>query len=472
MPALEISRLPPYWRARMASAPHLAAWPPLLASHHAEIVSALAHIEATQWLPAEEIRRGQLAAARALLRFAAQRSPLYRARLRGVGLDLRGPLTEDAFRRIPLLTRRDLQRPPAEIVCPDIPPPHGPVTWTATSGSTGEPVRVAGTRVTRLFHGLLAMRDHAWHERDLAGRLAAIRFTGGKPGAGAPGPHGRRLPGWGDAGDGLFQTGPFALLDIDTDIPVQMRWLTDFDPEYLLTYPNNLEALLQHTALHGERPARLVAVRTLGESVSPELRRACQEIWGVPLVDIYTSEEAGYLALQCPKHDHLHVQSESVIVEVLDDAGNPCPEGQIGRIVITALHNLMTPLIRYDIGDLGELGPPCDCGRGLPVLRRVVGRSRGLFTLPSGERRWPLVGFARFREVSPAIRQFQIVQETLDLVTARFAVDAPLGPAEEARLTAILRAALRHPFQIRFEYPREIPREKNGKHRDVWSKVR
>ena len=165
------------------------------------------------------------------------------------------------------------------------------------------------------------------------------------------------------------------------------------------------------------------------------------------------------------------MQSEGVIVEVLDDTGAPAAPGELGRVVVTALHNLSMPLIRYDIGDLGELGPPCDCGRGLPVLRRVVGRSRGLFTLPSGERRWPLVGFARFREVAPAIRQFQIIQETRDLITARFTVDAPLTAGEESALTEIIRAALRHPFTVRFEYPAVIAREKNGKLHDVWSRV-
>ena len=469
MPAEEISRLPPYWRSRMASAPHLSVWPPLLAPHHAQIVSGLAHLESTQWLPPEELRRAALLQAQSVLRFAARGSRHYRATL--AGIDLARPLTEDTWRKIPLLSRRDLQRSAADITCSDIPAQHGSVAWTQTSGSTGEPVRVSSTGLTRLFHGLFALRDHAWHERDLAGRLAAIRYTQKKGVKSAAAPDGLRAPSWGSAGDGLFRTGPFGLLEIDTDVPAQMRWLLDFDPDYLLTYPNNLAALLEHTARHGERPPRLKAVRTLGESVSPDLRRACQDTWGAPVVDMYTTEEVGYVALQCPKHEHLHVQSEGVIVEVLDDTGAPAAPGELGRVVVTALHNLSMPLIRYDIGDLGELGPPCDCGRGLPVLRRVVGRSRGLFTLPSGERRWPLVGFARFREVAPAIRQFQIVQETRNLITARFTVDAPLTADEEGALTEVIRAALRHPFAVRFECPAVIAREKNGKLHDVWSRV-
>lgn len=469
MPEGDIARLPPYWQTRLAGAPQLVAWPPLLLPQHVELLSGLAHLESTQWASPEEIRRAALLQIHSVLRFAARGSSHYRAAL--AGIDLARPLTEEAFRRIPILARRTLQSSASAVACAAPPRQHGEVTWTATSGSTGEPVRVSGTRLTRLYHSLFALRDHAWQERDLSGRLAAIRHTKNIPGGGAGAPDGRLAPSWGSAGDGLFKTGPFGLLDIDTDIATQMRWLTGFDPDYLLTYPNNLDGLLQHTARTGEKPARIKGVRTVGESVSPELRRATEELWGARLVDMYTTEEVGYVALQCPGHEHLHVQSEGVWVEVLDDAGNPCSEGQLGRIVVTALQNLSMPLIRYDIGDLGELGPRCDCGRGLPVLRRVVGRSRGLFTLPSGERRWPLVGANRFRSLVPQIRQFQIVQETTSRVTARFVVDSPLTGEQESSLRALLQASLHHPMEIDFEYPAVIPREKNGKYLDVWSKV-
>src|SRR6185295_14515719 len=98
--------------------------------------------------------------------------------------------------------------------------------------------------------------------------------------------------------------------------------------------------------------------------------------WGVGVVDVYSSEECGQIALQCPEHEQYHVQSESVLVEVLDDEGRPCAPGTIGRVVLTTLQNFAMPLIRYDIGDFAEPGPACPCGRALPVLTRIVGRVR------------------------------------------------------------------------------------------------
>lgn len=171
------------------------------------------------------------------------------------------------------------------------------------------------------------------------------------------------------------------------------------------------------------------------------------------------------MGLQCPLHEHLHVQAENVLLEVLDESGQPCPQGVIGRIVVTALHNFATPLIRYDIGDRGELGPPCPCGRGLPVLTKVVGRSRDMVILPTGGRHWPLLGVYEFRTVAQ-IRQYQIVQESLTTLRARLVVDSPLTPSQEQSLAEIIGRAIGYPFSVVFEYPTSIARTPGGKFRE------
>ena len=78
------------------------------------------------------------------------------------------------------------------------------------------------------------------------------------------------------------------------------------------------------------------------------------------------------------------MQAENVLLEIIDAAGNPLPPGNVGRVVITVLHNLAMPLIRYEIGDYAAFGGECTCGRGLPVLERIVGRARNMLRLPDG----------------------------------------------------------------------------------------
>jgi phenylacetate-CoA ligase len=143
------------------------------------------------------------------------------------------------------------------------------------------------------------------------------------------------------------------------------------------------------------------------------------------------------------------VQSERLLVEIVDDNGAPCPPGATGRVVITDLHNFATPLLRYEIGDLAEVAPPCPCGRGLPSLARVVGRRRNLLTLPDGRTIWPV--FAIAARGAFAFRELQLVQVSRDVLRARVTVAQPPPPDAAARLADALAIAFGHRFAVELE---------------------
>jgi phenylacetate-CoA ligase len=194
-------------------------------------------------------------------------------------------------------------------------------------------------------------------------------------------------------------------LSIAAPASEKARWLHRCDPDYLLTYPSNLTALVPAMREAGLRLTRLREIVTMAELLPPETRTLVREAWGVPIRDTYSAKEVGYMALQCPEHEHLHVQSEVALVEVLDETGRPCTPGQIGRVIVTPLHNFAMPLIRYEIGDYSEVGPPCACGRGLPVLtrvRRLSGRV-GRATLTRAQRLGKAVRSRRRTACSPRL---------------------------------------------------------------------
>ncbi len=181
------------------------------------------------------------------------------------------------------------------------------------------------------------------------------------------------------------------------------------------------------------------------------------------MTDCYSSQEIGYLTLECPDAPLHHIMSEAVIVELLRDDGTPCGEGELGRVVVTDLHNFATPMIRYAIGDYAEAGPPCPCGRGLPTLKRIVGRERNLLRLADGRRHWPLVGGLNFRDVAP-VSQYQVIQHSFEGVELRLVCERPLTAGEEADLIAMMLAALGHDFAIDLSYFEDrLPRGANGK---------
>jgi phenylacetate-CoA ligase len=185
---------------------------------------------------------------------------------------------------------------------------------------------------------------------------------------------------------------------------------------------------------------------------------------------LYTAQETGYIALQCPEHEHYHVQSECVRVEILDERNRPCATGQTGRVVLTPLHGFAMPLLRYAIGDYAEVGAPCRCGRGLPVLARILGRVRNMLTLPDGSQRWPSLAFFG-GTTAEAVKQYQCVQTRLGEIELRLVVARALTPAEEARLRAKVAEVLGHPFTVTLTYHQSIPRSAGGKFEQFVSRL-
>src|SRR6185312_15465562 len=194
--------------------------------------------------------------------------------------------------------------------------------------------------------------------------LAVIRhFSGG----GADPPDGGRANNWGPATEGVVSTGPAFLLDVKSSLEQQLEWLLRVNPGYLLCYPSVMLGLSTLLRAGGSRVPNLKQLRSFGEILEPDCRAQCEEAFGVKVIDMYSSQEVGYIALECPQEEQYHVQSENLFVEVLDEAGRACQPGEVGKVVVTTLHNFAMPLLRYDIGDYAEVGAPCRCGRNLPV---------------------------------------------------------------------------------------------------------
>jgi phenylacetate-CoA ligase len=446
----------PDWSYRSALAK--LAWPAFPAPVAANKLALLFEIEQNQWRTPEAIEASQFEQLRQLVAFAATTVPHYRNLLGN-----RFPAQElnpQSWRELPLLTRQMLHQSPASVRSESVPKEHGRIHSVNTSGSTGMIVEVLGTDLTNLFWQVICLRDHLWHRRDLSARLCSIRYRREPVDKGEMG---LPTPGWGPATDDVVVTGPafnyHILLEIDHLVG---RLMVDH-PGYLLSHPSVIMGIAKHCLEHGVSLPELREVRTMGESADDSLRELCLKAWGVPMVDMYTSQETGYLALQCPDHSHFHVQSESVLLEVIDDRGRPCAPGEVGRVLVTCLNNFASPLIRYEIGDYAEVGEPCPCGRGLPVLKRIMGRYRNLLTLPDGSRRWPRLGYeSKLQDIAP-IELMQMVQRNLDEIDVRLVVPRPLSATEQESLTGFIQKNLGHPFRLRFEYVDSIRNPANGK---------
>ena len=211
----------------------------------------------------------------------------------------------------------------------------------------------------------------------------------------------------------------------------------------------------------------------MSEVVDNKIRKMCKQAWNVTVRDTYSSEEIGFMAIQCPEYEHYHIQSEGVYIEILNEKNEPCKTGEIGKIVVTDLHNFAMPLIRYFNGDYGEVGETCACGRGLPVIKRILGRSRNMLSLPNGKQRWPLIPHWDFGKLAP-IQQYQIIQKTPTHLEFRLVVSRPLMSSEEEAVKNSLLTSSSFEdikFTLSFSYPDKIERNASGKFEDFMSEV-
>ena len=458
---------PPY---RMRSIAKGAIWPALPPRQALPVHALLLQLEQSQWLTGEELEARQMMQLAALLRHAQRSVPFYRERLAPIAERLeREPLSPALFAELPLLTRAEIQSAGSELHSTDVPKSHGQVTSTMTSGSTGKPIEVLHSELFQAFWRAVTLRNHTWHRRDFEGSLAMIRGMS----VGSAYPEGKRAENWGVPKMAGIESGPLLTLDINCTPEQQVDWLQRKNPDYFITHPTNLERVARYCLRERIALPRLREVMTVAEILTPEARVLARKAWDVPVADMYTSRDLGYMALQCPEQEHYHVMAETCRLEVLDPAGRPCGPGEVGRIVVTPLQEFAMPLIRYEIGDHAEVGEPCPCGRGLPVLKRILGRTQQMLALPDGSKRWTLLGQGDLDMLRGlGIEQFQFVQTAVETLEVRLAVPEPLTPEVESKVRDWVAETYGSHLEVELAYFDEIPRTKEGKFFEFMSEVR
>ena len=163
----------------------------------------------------------------------------------------------------------------------------------------------------------------------------------------------------------------------------------------------------------------LQGVICAAEKVLPFQREVMERVFGCPVFNTYGSREFMLIASECEKHEGLHVNVENLIVEIVKEDGTYAREGETGRIIITDLHNYGMPFIRYEIGDLAVFTERrCSCGRGLPIIEDVVGRSLDMIKTPEGKI-VPGEFFPHLMKEFKEILKFQVIQETLENLRIR-----------------------------------------------------
>ncbi|WP_295991392.1 phenylacetate--CoA ligase family protein [Rugamonas sp.] len=418
-------------------------------------------MEASQhWSPAR-LRELQLQRLRRLLLRAHSQVPYYRALFAELGFDPARDLHSLAdLARLPLTDKATIRANGEALKAADA---VGLARFN-TGGSSGEPL---------IFH---IGRERVSH--DVAAKWRATRWWGvdiGDP----------EIVVWGSPIELGAQDRVRALRDRvlrTTLLPAFEMSAARLDgfvaairarrPRMLFGYPSALSHIARHAAAAGQRMNDLgirVAFVT-SERLYDEQRSQIGNTFGCPVANGYGGRDAGFIAHQCPAGG-MHLTAEDIIVEIIDAAGQPLPAGASGEIVITHLASGDFPFIRYRTGDIGVLDPaPCACGRGLPLLKEIQGRSTDFLVAQDGTVMHGLALVYILRDL-PQVQAFKIVQESLALTRVQLVLAAPLEDALRARIEQSFRARLGAGVTVDIERVDEIAAERSGKYRYVVSKV-
>lgn len=415
-------------------------------------------LELSQWWPRERIEALRVERLRAFLALAACEVPYYRALFTERGLDPARISRVADLADYPLLTKADIRAHSERLRSVRA----GVLKRFNTGGSSGEPL-VFFMGKDRISHDVAAKwRATRWWNVDIGDRELVVWGSPVELGAQD---RVRTLR------DALFRSQLLPAFEMSAaNLDRFVARIREYRPAMLFGYPSSLSLIAEHARQRGVKMDDLgvrVAFVT-SERLYDHQKASITQVFGCPVANGYGGRDAGFIAHQCPQ-GAMHISAEDIIVETIGADGRPVAAGERGEIVVTHMATGDFPFIRYRTGDVGVLSEaPCACGRGLPVLAEIEGRTTDFVIAGDGTVMHGLALIYVVRDL-PGIARFKIIQWDL----ARTTVQLVPGPDYRPELEAIIRSGLQQRLgaevSIDIERVAEIPAERSGKFRYIVS---
>ena len=240
----------------------------------------------------------------------------------------------------------------------------------------------------------------------------------------------------------------------------------------LFGYPSALYLLCLKARQQGRnlRGLGIKVAFVTGEMLFPHQRELISDVLNCPVANGYGGRDSGFIAHECP-HGGMHLMADAVITEIVDPEGRPVALGETGEIVVTDLYSEEAPFVRYATGDFGVASSrACECGRTLPLLERIEGRSNDLVVAPDGRLINALALVYPLRDIE-GIEQYRIAQKQVDSFHVQMTCNSQFRKDGEERIRAGWTQLLRAPVRVTFEYLPRIPPDPRGKFRHIVSEV-
>lgn len=418
----------------------------------------LRELESLQWLSRSELESWQLEKIRHLVKHAYQNVPYYRERYQREDIHPEDIKSFKDFQSLPFLTREDVNHNLDRLVAPHLRHKAQP---DETGGSTGQPMRFFIEDSFWWWNAALEFRGRSWYGVHEGDRMAWVW--------GAQ----RDMPSW------TWQSrlkarlmrhrylNAFGLTEPKMQAFAEM--LVRWRPAMFRAYASALSLFARFVKEHGITAISPRLIETTAEKVTGPQRELLEGVFQCQVADCYSARELATIAYQCPMGG-LHV-CETRYLEVVAD-GRIVQPGEMGEVVVTSLHQYAMPLIRYRNGDMAiyEAGD-CLCGRGLPVLREVVGRTHDYLVSADGQF---VHGefFAYTFRVKPEVARYQVYQPDPKHLEVRLVCRREIDSAWLQDVRQELQARFGEGMHISLQVVDDIPLTSAGKHRFIISEVK
>ncbi|MCL4695867.1 MAG: AMP-binding protein [Burkholderiaceae bacterium] len=415
-------------------------------------------LERSEWLPRAEIEREQGVRLRAFLSEIGERVPYYRDLFAARRFEPAAVRSARDLQALPLLDKADIRANCSRMKAEG----HGPLSRYNTGGSSGQPL-VFYIGKKRKSHDVAAKwRATRWWGVDIGDREAVIW--------GSPIEHGTqdRLK---DLRDRLFRSTLLPAFEMSEQrLDEFVEWIRRYRPTMLFGYPSALTYIARHAEMGKQRLDHLgvrVAFVT-SERLYDDQRETIARVFGCRVANGYGGRDAGFIAHECPSGG-MHVSAEDIIVETVDKEGQPVRPGEAGEIVVTELSTDEFPFVRYRTGDIGTLDDAsCPCGRGLPMLRDLQGRTTDFVVAADGTVMHGLALIYILRDMS-GIGEFKVTQESRSFTRVEIVPDERFDPSVINAIEQGFRHRLGATVKIQVQTVAALPRERSGKYRYIVS---
>lgn len=420
-------------------------------THGLPIGRLLKELNASQYWSPARLADNRTEGLRRHLAYAFNHSPYWHETLKTAGYA--GDVEPLSFlRRLPIMDKQVYRREQNRMIVPGF---RGRRMEESSSGSTGEPTRfpLDAALYARIKANLFRKWSWAgyqlgepwvWLKTDVHSRLGLI------------------------ARDAAFNCTYHSVTTFNhAALKALLGKLAGHRFALLRSYPSALRLLAEVARAEGMDAVRTRNITTTGENLHPRDRHLIESTFRCRVFDTYGGD-AFSIAGQCD-HGAYHINDESVIVEIVDEDGNPLPAGQAGHVIVSDFHNRLMPMFRWRICDRARLGSgTCACGRGLTILESIEGRDSDVITLPNGAQLC-MSFFDPIFENKPGVRQFQVIQNEPDRLRFRLVVED--GRYDACGTESYVRARLHDTgggtVCAEFDYLSAIPRTRSGKERVI-----